>query len=98
MMPYRLSCFLFVLFFVSPFSPVFSQNKAASNQDSATENLHALFDTEWQRNLEENPTFASYLGDKRYNARWNDQSLAAIKRRRERNAQALSKLKKNQSR
>ena len=79
MMSYRLSCFLFVLFFVSLFFPVFSQNKAASNQNPATENLHALFDAEWQWNLENNPTFASYLGDKRYNTLWNDQSLAAIK-------------------
>ncbi len=65
----------------------------AQNQNSATKNLYALFDTEWLASLEDNPTFASYLGDKRYNKRWDDRSLEAIKRRNERSVQTLSKLK-----
>ncbi len=29
--------------------------------------LHALFDAEWERAMRENPTWASELGDRRYN-------------------------------
>jgi uncharacterized protein (DUF885 family) len=62
-------------------------------QTDAVKNLHALFDAEWQWTLENSPTFASYLGDKRYNNRWNDQSIDAIKRRNTRRVEALAKLK-----
>ncbi|TJY63038.1 DUF885 domain-containing protein [Sinimarinibacterium sp. CAU 1509] len=44
----------------------------------ATAELHALFDREWQRGLQEDPEGASYLGDARYNDRWPDRSLTAI--------------------
>jgi hypothetical protein len=53
-----------------------------------------LFDAEWQWTLENSPTFASYLGDKRYNDRWNDQSIDAIKKRNARRVEALAKLKR----
>lgn len=48
---------------------------------SAGERLHALLDREWQYTLRENPTFATSLGDKRYNHLWPDVSLEAIDRR-----------------
>lgn len=44
----------------------------------ATEDLYQLFDAAWERQLEENPTLASSLGDKRYNQLWPDVSLQAI--------------------
>lgn len=44
----------------------------------ATAKLHALFDREWQRGLQEDPEGASYLGNARYNDRWPDRSLDAI--------------------
>jgi uncharacterized protein (DUF885 family) len=75
--------FVFVLFFA--FSTVFAQD--------AAKNLYALFDSEWQWSLENNPTFASYLGDKRYNNRWNDQSIEAIKKRNQHRVETLAKLK-----
>jgi uncharacterized protein (DUF885 family) len=84
--------FLILLaFLLFNFSIVFAQN---SNQNGATKQLYALFDAEWENNLRENPTFASYLGDKRYNDRWEDRSLAAIERRHRRNTEVLEKLKK----
>jgi prolyl oligopeptidase len=49
-----------------------------SAADAATA-LHQLFDDEWQRSLQENPTNASRLGDKRYNRLWPDQSVPAVK-------------------
>jgi uncharacterized protein (DUF885 family) len=42
------------------------------------EDLHTLFDAEWERTLEENPTMASGLGDHRYDALWPDRSRAAV--------------------
>ena len=43
--------------------------------------LEALFDREWETLLKQAPTFASFLGDDRYNNRWPDLSLAAIEAR-----------------
>ncbi|CAN5692585.1 DUF885 domain-containing protein [soil metagenome] len=86
----RLSCLLFVIFFVAT---VFSQTKIPAKQNSATKQLYALFDSEWEWNLRESPTFASFLGDKRYNDRWNNVSLAAIEKRKQHRIETLEKLK-----
>lgn len=45
--------------------------------------LEAFFDQEWEQTLKNSPTFASYLGDTRYDALWPDISLPAIKQRHE---------------
>ncbi len=71
---------------------VFAQN-TNSAKNSATIRLYALFDTEWELNLRENPTFASFLGDKRFNTRWTDVSLAAIEKRHQHRIETLAKLK-----
>lgn len=63
-------------------------------QPDAKQNLYALFDSEWQWTLENAPTFASYLGDKRYNDRWNDVSLEALNRLQQHNIETLEKIKK----
>ncbi|MFC5475884.1 DUF885 domain-containing protein [Paraherbaspirillum soli] len=39
--------------------------------------LHALFDTDWQATMEFAPEFATMVGDNRYNDRLSDTSLAA---------------------
>jgi uncharacterized protein (DUF885 family) len=44
----------------------------------AGEALETFLETEWQRTLAENPTWASSLGDRRYDDRWPDLSLGAI--------------------
>ncbi|MCZ6559693.1 MAG: DUF885 domain-containing protein [Gammaproteobacteria bacterium] len=44
----------------------------------ATADLNQLFEDSWERTLRENPTFASSLGDLRYNRKWPDMSLAGI--------------------
>ncbi len=48
-----------------------------------SEQLNRLFKDEWEYTLRENPTFASLLGDRRYNTRWPDVRLGAIERRYE---------------
>lgn len=63
---------------------------AKSNGES--DRLHAIFDAEWQWQLREEPTFASYLGDRRYNDRWPDRSLAAIEQRHQHRIDVLKQL------
>ena len=43
--------------------------------------LHAVFDTAWERDLREDPINASKLGDHRYDALWPDDSSAAFEKR-----------------
>jgi uncharacterized protein (DUF885 family) len=62
-------------------------------QETETQKLHALFDAEWQWTLETYPTFASFLGDKRYNSRWDDVSPQTITARNKRSVDVLAKLK-----
>jgi uncharacterized protein (DUF885 family) len=40
--------------------------------------LHALFDREWEWELTQDPLWASYLGDRRWNDRWPDISATAL--------------------
>ncbi|MFQ5609376.1 MAG: DUF885 family protein, partial [Woeseiaceae bacterium] len=47
----------------------------------ATSDFHALLDEVWEAQMAAFPTFASSLGDRRYNDRWTDQSLDAIEAR-----------------
>ncbi len=68
---------------------------AAFAQDAAaTKALHDLFDREWDYDLRESPTRASQLGDRRWNDRWSDVSLAAIKRRHDHDREVLADLAK----
>jgi uncharacterized protein (DUF885 family) len=55
--------------------------------------LHELFASEWDYQLEQHPTWASKLGDRRWNDRWEDRSLAAIDRQHSHNIEVLAKLK-----
>jgi uncharacterized protein (DUF885 family) len=55
--------------------------------------LDALYDEEWEYTMREHPVYASMLGDRRYNDRWDDVSLAAIQRRNAHDAEILRKLK-----
>ncbi|MFQ5778264.1 MAG: DUF885 family protein [Terriglobia bacterium] len=64
----------------------------AQQLGSASAKLHALFEEEWQYEMRENPTFASRLGDRRFNDRWQDVSLAAIERRHRHDQEVLQEL------
>jgi uncharacterized protein (DUF885 family) len=59
---------------------------------AATQRFQKLLADEWEYTLREAPTFASHLGDKRYNDRWPDVSLAAIARRHEHQQAVLRQL------
>ena len=46
----------------------------------AVSDLHALFDSAWERDLAESPLAATEFGDPRYNDRWPDLSTNALER------------------
>ncbi len=96
----------FVLLLAAPPICVEAQRRAAAappkSLSSATEStpqspaakaLHALFDAEWEYTLEQNPTWASRLGDRRWNDRWNDSSLDAIQKIQAHRVDTLARLK-----
>ena len=66
---------------------------AFAQPNDATRALHQLFDQEWERSLRENPVNASYQGDPRYNDRWGDSSLAAIRASEAADRAALAQLR-----
>jgi prolyl oligopeptidase len=51
---------------------------SAQAPNSAGAALHALFDREWEWELTQDPLWASYLGDRRWNDRWPDISAATL--------------------
>ncbi len=53
---------------------------APANAD-ATADFNSLLDEVWENRMANFPTFASSLGDRRYNGQWPDQSLKAIENR-----------------
>lgn len=63
-----------------------------AEDEAVTRGFRDLLATEWEYTLREAPTFASHLGDKRYNDRWPDVSLAAIERRHQHQKDVLAKL------
>jgi len=65
---------------------------AAPNRE--TRKLRAFLEREWEYTMEQSPTWASSLGDRRWNDRWNDSSLAAIERRHTHAKDGLAELRK----
>jgi uncharacterized protein (DUF885 family) len=76
----------------------FAQAKSAAapgqsaRKGAVAKQLHKLFEDEWEYSLRENPTFASALGDKRYNDRWEDASLENVERQHQHTLEVQKKL------
>ncbi|MBA3243392.1 MAG: DUF885 domain-containing protein [Acidobacteria bacterium] len=68
------------------------QADAKSGKGGAGAMLHKLFDDEWEWTMQQNPTWASSLGDRRFNDRWEDASLEAVGRRQQHRLDALKRL------
>lgn len=75
-------------------TPALAQSDAdrSSAVASPSQALHQLFDEEWERELRESPETASYRGDKRYNDRWTDLSLKALRAREATDREVLKRL------
>src|SRR5437899_876334 len=54
---------------------------AQTTSTNAARTLHALFDRTWDYEMEQHPTRASSLGDRRWNDRWGDDSPTAVEAR-----------------
>jgi uncharacterized protein (DUF885 family) len=76
----------FVLFAASAFAGTPERLSTSSAE------LHALFDSEWERQMKEDPVRASRLGDRRYGDRWADLSPEAFGRRHARAVELLERL------
>jgi uncharacterized protein (DUF885 family) len=66
---------------------------AAENKETGKA-LNEFFEAEWNYQMEQSPARASSMGDRRWNDRWGDQSLEAIRKREEHEKDALVRLKK----
>ena len=55
--------------------------------------LHELFASEWDYQMEQHPAWASRLGDRRWNNRWADLSLDAIEKRHRHKLEVLTRLR-----
>lgn len=65
---------------------------ALASTESATRDLHALFDESWEREMRNDPLRASGLGDHRYAALWPDLSSAALEKRYREDVATLARL------
>ena len=69
---------LFLLAASLCFSPFLAGQNASPPPTAEAIALHAFFEAEWNYEMEQNPTRASSLGDRRWNDRWGDNSQEAI--------------------
>ena len=58
----------------------------------ATSDFKALLDDVWESRMSDYPTFASSLGDRRYNDQWTDQSLEGVENRHLKDREFLRRL------
>ncbi|MGQ0528232.1 MAG: DUF885 domain-containing protein [Panacagrimonas sp.] len=72
--------------------PPTSQAEVAPEAGTPAAALHALFEQTWERRLADAPSLATYLGDARYNDRWEDLSFDAIEARHQQDVQTLQRL------
>ena len=82
------ACALIAVFLLSP-----RLHAQEGRVNQAGKTLHELFASEWDYQMEQHPTWASSLGDRRWNDRWGDRSLGAINKRHSHNLEVLAKLR-----
>jgi len=70
-----------------------AQKSSQPPQSPFTQRLHHIFESEWNYDMEQDPAFASELGDRRWNMRWEDVSLSAIRSRQQHYVALLEELK-----
>jgi uncharacterized protein (DUF885 family) len=65
---------------------------AYAAESSSARKLHEVFDKYWETVLREAPTYATQIGDTRYNDRLEDLSAAAVQRRRSQRLETIRRL------
>ena len=81
------------LLVVMPISARAQEGSLNDSSNATAEALGRLFASEWDYQMQRNPTWASTLGDRRWNDRWKDVSLEAIRNDHEHDVEALDKLR-----
>ena len=76
------------------FSPFLAGQNASPPPTAEAKALHDFFEAEWDYEMEQNPTRASSLGDRRWNDRWGDNSLEAVRKNEEHTKDALQRFGK----
>src|SRR5712692_5123798 len=61
-------------------------------ETNATKALHELFDRDWEYQMQQEPLWASSLGDRRWNDKWPDESLRAIRARFDHSREMMKQL------
>jgi uncharacterized protein (DUF885 family) len=74
------------------FEPGATTTPTAGNANATTRALRTLFDEEWEHDLAESPVWASSIGERRFDAKWDDPGLAAQARRDAHDRELLAKL------
>ncbi|PYJ10164.1 MAG: DUF885 domain-containing protein [Verrucomicrobia bacterium] len=89
----RLTTLLITTFIVALLQPPPSAPAQEKNgRSDAGKTLNDFFESEWNYEMEQNPVRASFLGDRRWNDRWGDKSLEAIRKSEEHTVDALARL------
>src|SRR5690242_3710076 len=60
--------------------------------DTPTQQLHSLFDRDWEYQMQHDPVSASELGDRRWNDQWPDVSLNSLREQFQNGRQELQQL------
>ena len=60
--------------------------------DTPTQQLHSLFDRDWENQMQHDPVGASELGDRRWNDQWPDVSLNSLREQFQNGRQELQEL------
>lgn len=74
-------------------SPALLMGHEPETTNPAADKLHKLFAEDWEWRMDNYPTWASSLGDKRASDQWTDMSREAIDRRKKHPHEMLKKLK-----
>jgi len=61
-----------------------------NNED---DDFYQILDEEWKRGIQENPVYASYMGDKSANQDWPDISETAVRERQKKTREVLDKIR-----
>ena len=57
------------------------------------ESFNQILDDEWKRGIQENPVYASYMGDKSANQDWSDISEGAVRERQKKTREVLEQIR-----
>ena len=78
-------------FIISVLSLLISFNGFSSSDED--ELFLRIVDSEWQRSIDENPLYASYMGDKSSNQDWPDLTEETLRIRQKKTRDVLEKIK-----